>query len=150
MSQAGFGSNVICQVALVVRDIQKTAGAWADALGVPTPNIVVTDVQDKTHANYRGSPTQARAKLAFFNVGPQLSLEIIEPVGAPSVWRDFLDAKGDGVHHVAFHVEGMAQAVAYLDGKGMGLVQRGDFVGGQYAYMDSAGKLGVMLELLAK
>jgi len=33
-----------------------------------------------------------------------LSLELIEPVGGPSTWREFLDTRGEGVHHIAFHV----------------------------------------------
>ena len=32
--------------------------------------------------------------------------------------------------------------------KGMPLVQRGDYSGGQYAYIDSAAQLAVILELL--
>ena len=37
-----------------------------------------------------------------------------------------------------------------LVGRGMPAVQRGDYTGGCYAYIDSAPQLGVILELLAK
>ncbi|MFQ6039271.1 MAG: hypothetical protein ACE5PV_00335 [Candidatus Poribacteria bacterium] len=38
--------------------------------------------------------------------------------------------------------------LAYLDGKDISAIQRGDYTGGRYAYVDSAPVLGVMLELL--
>ena len=90
----------------------------------------------------------ARAKLAFFDLG-HVQLELIEPVGGPSTWQEFLDTKGEGVHHIAFNIEDMDAQVAMLEEKGMPLVQRGDFQGGCYSYIDSTAQLGVMIELLA-
>jgi len=42
----------------------------------------------------------------------------------------------------------MKDAVAFLDSKGMPLVQKGEYTGGRYAYIDGADKLGLILELL--
>jgi hypothetical protein len=39
---------------------------------------------------FRGSPSQGRAKLAFFNLN-NIVLEIIEPIGGPSTWSEFLE-----------------------------------------------------------
>jgi catechol 2,3-dioxygenase-like lactoylglutathione lyase family enzyme len=150
MSQHGLGTNVISQIAIVVRDIEKTARQYADIFNLPVPPVIVTDTADKAHTNYRGHATQARAKLAFFQMGPQLSIELIEPLGGPSTWQEFLDARGEGVHHIAFNVPDMDQSLAYLDSKGIQTVQRGDFTGGCYGYADATGPLKVTLELLAK
>ena len=73
----------------------------------------------------------------------------VEPVGSPSVWQEVLDAKGECVHHIAFHVKDMDQSLAQLDAAGNPTVQRGDFPGGSYGYVDSTKQLGVVLELLA-
>ena len=70
------------------------------------------------------------------------SFELIEPVGGPSTWKEHLDTKGEGVHHIAFRIKGMVEQVAMLEKKGMPAVQRGDFTGGRYAYIDSAPQLG--------
>ena len=147
MQKKGLGTNVICQVGLVVRDIQRTAKIYADVFGVDVPNIIVTDPEEVAHTKFRGKPTQARAKLAFFRMG-NVSLELIEPVGEPSTWKEFLDEHGEGVHHIAFQVEGMDDVLGYLAGKDIPLVQRGDYTGGRYAYVDSEKSLGVILELL--
>ena len=147
MEEKGIGTNVICQIGLVVRDIEKTAKAYADVFGMDVPNVIITDTGDVAHTKFRGVPTQARAKLAFFQMGG-LSLELIEPVGEPSTWKEFLDEHGEGVHHIAFQIEGMDRVLAYLDGKEIPTLQQGDYTGGRYAYVDGVPALGVILELL--
>jgi len=142
-----LGSNVIVQVGLIVRDVEETARAYADVFGVDVPQWFLTDPEDVAHTRYRGEPTTARAKLAFFDMG-SIQIELIEPVGGPSTWQEYLDAHGEGVHHIAFQIKGMAEQVAYLESKGMPLVQRGDYTGGRYAYIDSAPQLKTILELL--
>lgn len=142
-----FGSCVVCQIGLVVRDIEKSAKAYADLFGMDVPDWSLTDPEEKAHTRYRGQSTKGRAKLAFFQVG-EVSLELIEPVEGPSTWREFLDTRGEGVHHMAFQIEDMDDQVAILERKGMPLVQRGEYTGGCYSYMDSAPQLGVILELL--
>jgi hypothetical protein len=85
--------------------------------------------------------------MAFLNVG-QVDIELLEPVGEPSTWNDHLQARGPGLHHVAFEVAGISGKRAYLNSQGLGLIQRGEFVGGRYAYFDSLERLGAILELL--
>ena len=145
--QETLGSQVVCQIGLVVRDIEKSSRAYADLFGLSVPEWSLTDPQEKAHTRYRDQPSPGRAKLAFFSLGA-VSLELIEPVGGPSTWKEHLDTKGEGVHHIAFRIKGMDEQVAMLEKKGMPAVQRGDFTGGCYAYIDSAPQLGVILELL--
>ncbi len=147
MQEKGIGTTAICQIGLVVRDIELTAKVYADVFGMDMPDIIITDPEDISHIRFRGAPTSARAKLAFFRMG-DVSLELIEPVGGPSTWKEFLDEHGEGVHHIAFRIEGMDRVLTYLEGKGIPVVQRGDYTGGRYAYVDSAPSLGVILELL--
>ena len=142
-----LSSKEMTQVGLVVRDIEAKSKAWADLLGVDVPEVIVTDELDKAHTRYKGEPTEARAKLAFFNLD-NIQIELIEPIGGPSTWREFLDTHGEGVHHIAFHVDDMQQQVLMLGQQNMPLEQKGDFTGGSYAYIDGQEKLGVLLELL--
>lgn len=147
MAENVLGAEIVCQVGIIVEDIAKTSKAWADLLGVEVPPARLTDGQDVTHAVYRGAGTDARAKLAFFNLG-QVQLELIEPVGGPSTWREFLDEHGQGIHHIAFRIKGMDGVIGRLDARGIPLVQRGDYTGGCYAYVDGVPALGAILELL--
>jgi methylmalonyl-CoA/ethylmalonyl-CoA epimerase len=147
MDSRGLGTTVICQVGLIVRDIERSSETYSRVFGLPRPEVIVTDGPEIAHTRFRGQPTDARAKLAFFDMG-QVSLELIEPIGGPSTWREFLDEHGEGVHHIAFTVEGTDEVVAFLAEAGIPVVQQGEYTGGRYTYVDSAPALGVILELL--
>jgi catechol 2,3-dioxygenase-like lactoylglutathione lyase family enzyme len=147
MSKQELGSTIVCQVGLIVRDIAKSTQAYSEVFGMPKPPVIITDEPDIARTTYKGEPTNAQAKLAFFQMG-QVALELIEPIGGPSTWQEFLDEKGEGVHHIAFIVRGTNDVVAFLEGKGIHMIQQGYYTGGMYTYMDSAPTLGVILELL--
>jgi catechol 2,3-dioxygenase-like lactoylglutathione lyase family enzyme len=147
MTEQTLGTTTITQVGIIVQDIEAKARAWAEVLGLPVPEIMITDTYERAQTEYAGKPSNARAKLAFFHLG-QVDLELIEPVGKPSTWQDQLDGHGDSLHHLAFEIKGMSAKVAYLDAKGLPLVQRGEYTGGRYAYFDGNTQLGAILELL--
>lgn len=147
MAEQTLGTTTVVQVGVIVSDIETKARAWAEIFELPTPKIIITDTVDIAHTEYKGKPSPARAKLAFFNLG-QVSLELIEPMGEPSTWQDQLDQHGESLHHIAFFIKGMPEKIAYLTSKGVPLVQRGDYTGGRYAYLDGVSQLGVILELL--
>ena len=69
-------------------------------------------------------------------------------MGGPSTWQEHLDAHGESVHHIAFEVQGMQDTLAYLAASDVPLLQKGEYTGGRYAYVDSDHMLGVVLELL--
>lgn len=147
MTEPTLGNNVITQIGIIVSDIEVKARAWSSILGLPMPDIIITDTLEKAQTEYSEGPTTARAKLAFFHMG-QLDVELIEPIGEPSTWRDQLDQHGDSLHHIAFEIKGMQEKVAYMKSQGVPLVQRGEYTGGRYAYLDGVNQLGTILELL--
>ena len=146
MTDTPLGSTIV-QIGIIVGDIETKAKAWSDILGVEHTPIRETDGYDQTQAEYDGQPTNARAKLAFFNFG-QVQVELIEPIDGPSTWRDQLEQHGDSLHHIAFRIQGMGEKTAYLAAHGIPLVQKGEYTGGRYAYFDAVPQLGTILELL--
>ncbi|MBN1430626.1 MAG: VOC family protein [Anaerolineae bacterium] len=147
MTSKPLGDGKPMQIGLIVENIEETVEAWSRLLGVPSPDIVMTDSVDKAHTEYQGRPTPARARLAFFDMG-QVSLELIEPIDGPSTWKDQLDAHGSSLHHIAFGVKGMADRITDLAAFGLPLIQRGDYEGGRYAYLDGQKQYGTIIELL--
>ncbi|PLS01138.1 lactoylglutathione lyase [Neobacillus cucumis] len=142
-----LGTNVIAQIGILVHDIEKTSQAYADFFGVENPGWSLTDTVDKAETEYKGEPTEARAKLAFFDMG-SLQLELIEPDEHPSTWREYLDEHGEGPHHIAFHIKGMKEKITIMEQNQMPLMQKGEYTGGRYAYMDTFKDLKIILELL--
>ena len=147
MTDTPLGTTTIAQIGIIVGDIEARARAWSEILGVPLPEIRETAGYDETQAQYEGQPTTALAKLAFFHFD-NIQVELIEPIDGPSTWRDQLERHGDSLHHIAFRIQGMGDKLAYLGGHGIPLVQKGEFTGGRYAYVDAVPQLATILELL--
>jgi catechol 2,3-dioxygenase-like lactoylglutathione lyase family enzyme len=137
----------LAQVAIGVRDIDASRRRWAAVLGVDVPDILEVEAGDRVRMTYRGLPSDACVKLAFFDLGG-VQLELVEPVGEASIWKEGLDRNGEAVHHLAFWTEDMAKSAAGLNDHGVELVQRADMGEGQYAYFDAVEPLGCILELL--
>jgi methylmalonyl-CoA/ethylmalonyl-CoA epimerase len=147
MSEQALGTTAVAQIAISVQDVEASARAWADTLGLPMPVISMSPPVEEAETEYHGQRTSGRIKTAVFHLG-SLDLELMEPVGEPTTWNDQLVSHGNSVHHIAFRVQGMKDKLAYLGSKGFPLIQRGEYPGGRYAYADSGAKLGVILELL--
>ena len=130
-----FETAKCTQLGILVHDIEKSSQAYAAFLGVPVPPVQMTGVYEDAHTTYLGQPTKARCKQAFFYYG-DLEVELLEPDHEPSVWRQALDENDEGLHHVAFRVQGMD------------LLQRGRWATGHYAYLDATESLHVIIELL--
>lgn len=143
-----LNTNIVVQVGILVHDIEKTSQDFANILGVEKPSWSWTGTLDEAQTRYKGQPSEARAKLAFFPVGGNLTLELIEPDMNPSTWRDDLDKNGEGVHHLAFNIKGMKETIARLEANGIPLIQTGEYTGGRYAYLDANKTLKTLIELL--
>ena len=140
-------STSVVQIGIIVKDVEKTASAFAKVFGIPKPAVVPIAGDNFSNTNYRGRPSSAQGKGAFFDLGP-VQMELIEPVGAPSTWEEFLRTRGEGLHHIAFKTMQMEEARKFMASKGMETVQCGGWDGGQYAYVDCSKQLGTILELL--
>lgn len=147
LSQPPLKDAVVCQIGLVVKNADRIAEKLERITGVKPSEPTITEAYDKARTNFRGSPTPARAKLIFFPMG-QLSIEIIEPIGEPSTWSEFLNEHGDGMHHIAFTVKNADRAADALATEGLPAIQCGEFEGGKYVYVEGEKDLGCILELL--
>ncbi|UCG27703.1 MAG: VOC family protein [Bacteroidales bacterium] len=137
----------VAQVAVIVKDIEKAAVAYAELFDMDVPQIVETSSHPENPTKYQGELTNARAKLAFFELD-NLQFELIQPVGEPSTWNDYLENSGEGLHHIAFWVKGMDEHVTLFKKNDLPEVQSGGWEGGEYSYIDATEKLGLVIELL--
>jgi len=140
-------NRTVTQVAVIVKDIDKAREAWADVLGVDPPEASVAESHPSRPTRYRGNPSDAKAKLAFFDMG-NLQIELIQPLGGNSTWQEFLDKNGEGIHHIAFSVKDINGIEKKFELQGMPTVQNGGWDGGAYSYIDASARLGCILELL--
>jgi methylmalonyl-CoA epimerase len=144
-------TNVIAQVGFIVKDIEKTKNKWAGFLGVPVPPTIQAGDYEITQTKYKGKGApKAKCQMAFFDAGPNMQLELIQPNGEKSTWQDFLDKHGEGIHHIAFKVNGTKKILEACEKEGIKCVQQGKYGdgGGEYAYLDTVKDLKCVIETL--
>jgi len=145
-----LGTNILTQVGFVVRDIETTKRKFADFFGIEPPANCDGGEYAITQTTVNGQPApDANCTMAFFDVGPNVAIELIQPNGAKSTWQDFLDEHGEGIHHIAFCIKDMDGKILACENFGMKCLQRGKYGngGGEYAYMESS-ELKCLIELL--
>ena len=119
----------LVEVALVTRDARRTmAGLWA--LGLGPWRVYTFDPSNTTDQTYHGRPSAFTMRMCFAQVGA-LMWELIEPVSGETIFAEFLDRHGEGLHHVAFDCNGapFEDRVAEFERRGFTLVQGGSWMG---------------------
>jgi catechol 2,3-dioxygenase-like lactoylglutathione lyase family enzyme len=145
------GTSLVAQVGFIVKDVEATKAKWAEFLGVEAPPTVDCGNYETTQTIYKGKPApKANCLMAFFDVGPSMQLELIQPNEEPSTWRDYLESHGEGVHHLAFQVKGTDAVVKSCEGFGLTLVQQATYGdgSGKYSYLEAQDQLKCLVELL--
>jgi catechol 2,3-dioxygenase-like lactoylglutathione lyase family enzyme len=135
------------QFAPVVRDIHKVDGFY-QSLGFGGMRI---DHNISLDRNYRGQPGKFEMDLGWWR-WTEVSYEWIQPTSGPSVYGEYLKKHGEGLHHIAFEVKDMDEAVKLMAVRGATVSMSGawDIRGskGRFAYLDAEPHGGVTIELL--
>ena len=147
LKDASLKGKHITQIGIIVDNIEEAVQAWSALLGTEIPDIIITDPVERARTEYRGQASTARAKLAIIQLGT-IALELIEPMGEGSTWKEQLDQYGPSIHHIAFQVDDIDTQLTSLHEPGLDLVQRGEFEGGRYAYLDGQEHFAAVIELL--
>lgn len=122
------------QIAWVTKDLDATEKALTTVLGAKKW-IRVPDVHfGPDTCTYRGRPADFVAHISFSYAG-DTQLELIAPVSGESVYSEFLDRAGPGLHHICVEVDDVEEAVGAASGNAE-VVQRGVMPGGmEFAYV---------------
>src|SRR5262245_15252627 len=136
------------QIAFVVDDLEQGLERYTTVLGGAPWRCYTFSASLHSTCEYRGGPTDFSARLAFNDASPQI--ELIEPLSGASIHRDWLEERGEGVHHLGVIVESVATATARMEAAGYERIQSGAGFGagedGAYAYFDARRDLGLVLE----
>jgi catechol 2,3-dioxygenase-like lactoylglutathione lyase family enzyme len=133
----------IVQVGVVVKDLEKTV-EYLTALGLGPFSI-----RTVTHpsATVHGEKVFYEVRLAKSQQGP-VELELIENQKGKTIHKEFLDEKGEGLHHVKFTVRDFDATLDKFARKGIGILQMDKPVGGGgMAYLETTKIGGLMIEI---
>ena len=130
-------------IAVVVQDMNR-AIEYFSSVGIgpfqaypPIRDYVRVNVPDK-EAFYSLSIRQAQ-------IGP-IALQLIQPGEGRTIYKDFLEKKGEGVFHLGFVVDDIEKEETKLKTQGLKVLSSGRRLDGSgFTYFDTAEKTGVVL-----
>lgn len=100
----------LLHVGMVVRDAERVAGAferrglrWLRSFDLPVEA-----------ARFRGEPAAFSARYTFVGDGAT-ELELVQPLSGRSPYSEFLDAQGEGIHHLAYVVDSIDAHLTVLE-----------------------------------
>jgi hypothetical protein len=139
--------NRVTQFAFVVRDataVSRRLEGFGFAPLAIEPNVSLDRV-------YRGAPGVFEMVLGWGRSGT-VPFEWIQPTKGPSVYHEYLDAHGEGFHHLGLEVTDMDAALRLLQERGLAVTMAGGWnvngYVGRFAYLDADRFGGVAIELL--
>ena len=124
----------IAHIGIAVKDADASKIFYQDMLGLPV------DREERL----------GELKIAFVPIG-QTNVELVQSTDPEGIMAKFIDKKGEGIHHLAFEVEDIDQALDELKAKGVPLVDQQARPGAheaRIAFLHPKGTNGVLIELV--
>jgi methylmalonyl-CoA/ethylmalonyl-CoA epimerase len=122
-------------IGIAVKSLEEAIPFYETLLG--TPCYAVEEVADQ------------RVKTAFFMVG-QTKIELLESTDPEGPVGKFIEKKGEGIHHIAFAVQGLEQALDEARSAGIRLIDEQPRKGAEglhIAFLHPKSTFGVLTEL---
>ena len=142
--------NEIVHACVVVRDVEKTAKNISEKFGIG-PFEVRMKSYPESQASIRGEPVAYTLKFAYAKAGP-ITLELVETVEGRTIYQEFLEEHGEGLHHLGFPTP-LPFDEELEKWRRMGVkplqVNRLDDPEEGWAYMDTQDLTGFILEILS-
>ncbi len=120
----------------VVRDVDKTV-EYYQSLGIV----------DKATDRITMEGKKAKLIGRFIQIG-SLMIELWQPVRGETVQQEFLNSRGEGVNHIAFHVDDLDKERDKLVEKGIPVVFSVKDQNGYMAYFDARKVGNILIELI--
>lgn len=135
------------QLGYVVRDLAAAEEWFKRFMGVPQfgrmENVVMAPP-----CRYRGRPADLAMDLSLGYMH-DTQIELIKPTRGTSIYTEFLETKGPGLHHIMFSVPDFRAAVSPLHAAGLESIQDGVLPSGvEFAYFDCEAAGASIIEIV--
>jgi methylmalonyl-CoA/ethylmalonyl-CoA epimerase len=135
----------INQLGLVVRDAPHIASAFQHLFHAQPPVVFDASVTQ----DLKGQPISPYAIRIAFVTLQNLQLEFIQVLeGRPTIYCDFLEQCGEGLHHIGLNVPNLDAALKQMKKTKFRILWSGNIYGTRWAYLDTQAQLGTILELI--
>jgi hypothetical protein len=139
----------ISQVAVVCHDLQKTMETYTSLLGWGPWNVYRHEPPRLHDTELYGEPAEYTMLGAETHVG-EIGFELLQPLEGNSIYREWLEQHGEGLHHVAVMLHDLKESTElrkrFAD-QGM-QVSMGGKIGTsiEFYYLDTEPQLKIILE----
>ncbi len=138
---------------IIVPDLDAAMKAYWERFGIGPWHVYTYGKPLVKQMTYRGRPSEYKMRIALSWIGP-LRIELIEMLEGDTVYAEFVQEHGYGVHHFGVLVEDMEEALVWAEEAGLAMTQDGAGFGldgdGHYAYLDTEEEIGVTIELIQR
>ena len=138
------------QIGIVVRDVDEALPRYRRLFAEQDWLIVENGPWNMHALHVRGAPVPFSMRLAL--AGEQPQIELIQPVDGPSILDEWLDRRGEGLHHLGYTVDSVDETIAAMLERGYACLQHGYGFNadgsGAFAYFDTEDELGYLVEAL--
>ena len=124
----------LSHIGIAVKDVEKTIGFISSVWDIGTPEIV-EEYTPKQEEMIAGKPFSL--KIAFIKFGTVV-IELLQPLDRGSIWSDFIETKGEGIHHVAWGVSNYDELVSKLQAQGHPMLVAASYDGVRWCYFDTS------------
>jgi methylmalonyl-CoA/ethylmalonyl-CoA epimerase len=122
-------------IGIAVKSIDDALPYYEEVLGLKC--YAVEEVKDQ------------KVKTAFLKVG-ETKIELLEPTSDDSPVAKFIEKRGEGIHHIAFAVDDVNEALRHVSEKGIRIIDavpRKGAEGLDIAFLHPKSTFGVLTEL---
>jgi catechol 2,3-dioxygenase-like lactoylglutathione lyase family enzyme len=138
----------VMQIAYIPADFDAAVKFWTETMGVGPFYRAEHCQTAMTRSEFRGQPTDIDFSIMLAYWG-DIQVELIELHNdAPSVYTEWRRSGAEGMHHICILTEDMDHVKDVCARAGFTLLQDGDTPGGNFAYFDTHGGPGTILEVL--
>lgn len=134
------------QIAHLVKDIDKAMNYYYDAMRIGPWNVYELKQPLLGESYVRGRPSDHTYMLSLATHN-NMQYELIQPLTGRSIYDEFLDRHGEGLHHVKFYFDDCAAAIADFARKGFSVIQSGRIDEDEFYYLDTDRTLGIVVEI---
>jgi catechol 2,3-dioxygenase-like lactoylglutathione lyase family enzyme len=134
-------------VGIVVRDLDRTVEFYEAVFGWGP--FQVSEVA-LTGCLFRGQRADCRLRTASAQSSGAVRIELIQVLEGQTPHLEFLQERGEGLHHLGFMVDGLDVMLAEWAGEGIEAVWQHSFpeLGISWTYLSADAVGGVMMELM--
>jgi len=122
-------------IGIAVKNLEETLKFYTEVLGLKLHGTEVVEEQ--------------KVKVAFLPIG-DTEVELLESTSSEGPIAKFIEAKGEGIQHIAFRVKDIEAALAELKEKGIRLIDekpRYGAGGAKIAFLHPKATYGILIEL---